>query len=460
MEKAQVPTTSELSDQQQLALRAMKNGVSVFLTGPAGVGKTTILNEFREHCALTKRKIAVTSTTGVSALLLKGSTLHSWAGIKLGKGSVEQLYGVVTSNKKAAKRWEKVQTLIIDEISMLQPSLLPKLEELARLIRISEATFGGIQIIFSGDFAQLPPVGEEKFCFEMPIWDKIVKQTIYLTEIKRQENADFQKMLLELRLGTVTETTKKALRKRVIKGDLPKVNGIEPTMLYSTNKDVSTKNLKELLTLKKKGRKYKVYQAYTSVTCDEGRLSMRQRELWEAKMDQSCQAPNKLQLTEDSQVMIIANLDLENGVANGTRAIVTELHSDHVMVKLLNGKEIRIDAWKWELESEEITVTKTQIPLITAWSTTIHKCQGSTLDYVALDLGPSIFEYGQGYTALSRVRDIKGLHLTKLQSKRIQAHPKVIELYTKLSSAEFSLDPPSYDEAVKVGSGRGKGERQ
>lgn len=421
---------NNLTETQSSAIEAMKSGKNVFVTGPAGVGKSTVLNIFKQHCHESGIQLAICSTTGVSALLIGGSTLHSWSGIKLGTGTVDQLHALILGNSGAKARWRKVKTLVIDEISMLTPELLPKLETLARRMKKNDTVFGGIQVIFSGDFAQLPPINSEKFCFEMPIWNKIVQHTFHLNEIKRQSDPVFQQMLLDIRLGKVTDETIATFKDRIVH-KLPKVNGIEPTMLYPINRDVSIKNNAKLKGLKKKFNSVG-YSSLFSIVSDSGMVPSRVYSFWKERMIQSCPAPSKLELTIDAQVMILANLDLKGGVANGTRGVVTGLYEDHVIVRLLSGTEIRVDQFKWEIEQDDLVASLTQIPLNLAWSCSIHKTQGSSLDYVAADLGPSVFEYGQAYTALSRVRSLDGLFLTKFKPSRIQAHPRVVKYYAGL----------------------------
>lgn len=419
--------SAKLTEKQKKAIIAMNQGLNVFLTGSGGVGKSYVINYFKEVCT---RNLALTSTTGVSALLIGGTTIHSWAGIHLGKGSVDHLFSKM--KPKNLKNWRNVHTLIIDEISMMPPDLLIKLENLARIIRKSDKIFGGIQVIFVGDFAQLPPIEGDKFCFQLPLWDKIIDVSVNLTEIIRQTDYSFQEILTEARYGLISKQTKKALKGRLIKGDLPKINGIEPTMLYAKNIDVRTKNNTKIQQLKKLGKKSQKYYSFSGVYSDKN-ISATQEKFLKSKLESNCPALKTLELTEDTQVMILKNLDLENGIANGTRGIVVELDKEAVLIRLLDGRLIRIEKGTWESKSEDgIEVKLVQMPLIPAWSLSIHKTQGSTLDFVAMDLGDSIFEYGQAYVALSRVKSLDGLYLTKLKTKKIKCHPKVFDFYRNL----------------------------
>ena len=158
-----------LNKEQQKAYDILVKGHNLFLTGPSGTGKSTIINKFRQQFQFT-RKIAITSTTGISALLIGGTTLHSYLGIGLGTGTVEKMADKIIKIPYYRKRWTMLNTLIVDEVSMLSPVLFDKLEEMARIIRKNELPFGGIQLIFSGDFLQLPVVNSEDFLFEAESW--------------------------------------------------------------------------------------------------------------------------------------------------------------------------------------------------------------------------------------------------------------------------------------------------
>ena len=167
-----------LNKEQQNALSYILQGDNIFVTGGGGTGKTVLINYFVKH--YNNKNIAVTSTTGTSAILIKGTTLHSYTGIGLGKGSMYSMLTKIKKKKYLRERWKRLDILIIDEISMLNPDLFDKLEEIARNIRRDERPFGGIQLILSGDFCQLPCIDSNNFCFEAKSWDKCIDQTIYL----------------------------------------------------------------------------------------------------------------------------------------------------------------------------------------------------------------------------------------------------------------------------------------
>ena len=184
-------TNVPMKEKQINALSLLEDGKSVFLTGPGGVGKTAVMKSFAVNSS---SNVAITSTTGTSALLLNGTTLHSFLGIGLGKESVRKLVDRITSQKWLSNRWRLVECLVIDEISMMHPDLFDKLEEVARIVRRNSDPFGGIQLALSGDFLQLPCIGTMNFCFQAKSWEKCVPNVVYLDEIIRQGDRRFPEM--------------------------------------------------------------------------------------------------------------------------------------------------------------------------------------------------------------------------------------------------------------------------
>jgi ATP-dependent DNA helicase PIF1 len=416
----------KLNDKQKYAYELMEHGKSVFITGSGGVGKSACIKMFY-NLNKNSKIIAMTSTTGTSSILINGTTLHSYLGIGLGKGTVSSMSTAILTKKYISKKWKKLDVLIIDEISMLSPELFDKLEEIARIVRKNPNPFGGIQLILSGDFCQLPCINSLEFCFSAKSWNKCINNTCYLTEIIRQSDLLFQKCLNEVRLGNVSESTVELLQSRVgVK--LLNQFGIQPTRLYPLNKDVDSINNKELNKLDTMLYQYDIEVGYCS-DCSE-----KTKELLKNKYMKNIVAPESIILGIGCQVMLINNLDIENKLANGSRGIITHFVDNIPNVKFINGVERLIDYHTWEIEDQdELLLTFTQIPLKLAWSTSIHKCQGSTLDYVEIDL-ENIFEYGQAYCGLSRVKNIEGLSISSLNIEKIKAHPDAVKYYEELEN--------------------------
>ena len=423
----QIQSGIKLNSKQNEAYSLMTNGKSIFLTGSAGTGKTSLIKMFVKVYKQNKI-IGVTSTTGISALLFGGSTIHSYTGIGLGTGSVESIVKKIFTRPHLRKRWQSLEVLIIDEISMMSPELFDKLEKIARRIRHDERPFGGIQLILSGDFCQLPCVGSDDFCFEAKSWDKCIEQSIYLTEIMRQKDSEFQDCLNNIRVGKLTNKTCELLKSRLnvkLKNDF----GIKPTKLYSTNFSVDYINNKELDLLAESDPDFFEYNMDIHVY-----PGVSNRDYAIDKYKKCCNAPETLQLCVGAQVMLLHNLDTEGGLVNGSRGVVKEFVGDVPVVKFLNGREVIIDYHVWDYEeNDKKSLRVTQMPLKLAYALTIHKSQGCSLDYVEIDLS-NCFEYGMSYVALSRVKKIEGLNIIDIDFDKIKANPKAVKFYQDLLS--------------------------
>lgn len=414
----------KLNKKQNEAFSSMVAGKNVFVTGSAGTGKSKLLQVF---IGLYKNNkiMGITSTTGVSALIFGGTTLHSYLGIGLGTGTVDNIVKKILSISFLRKRWNQLEVLLIDEISMLSPELFDKLELIARTIRHNENPFGGIQLILSGDYCQLPSVNSDKFCFEAVSWDKCISNVVLLTEIMRQKDVEFQECLNEVRIGRLSMKTRQVLESRV---GVKLINdiGIKPTQLYSTNASADKINTSEIDKLEDTGVEYKMEMYYTGIG--------KNKEFVMEKYRKSIPAVDLLELCVGAQVMLIFNLDLDNGLVNGSRGIVTGFIEDIPVVKFLGGQERIIDYHTWDWIEDDKKIGKTiQIPLKLAWAITCHRSQGSTLDYVEVNLS-DCFEYGQSYVALSRVKNIEGLSILDIDFDRIKAHPKVVKYYASFKT--------------------------
>lgn len=415
----------KLTSSQQEAYSFMKEGKSVFITGSAGTGKTSCIKLFIKLYKESKI-MGITSTTGISALLFGGTTLHSFLGIGLGKGSVEELCSKIFKRSYLRKRWCELETLIIDEVSMLSPVLFDKLEEIARRVRYNERPFGGIQLILSGDFCQLPCIGTDTFCFESKMWSKCVDHTVYLSEIIRQKDLDFQECLNNVRIGYISSKTRKLLKSRV-RVELKNNFGVRPTKLYSTNYSVDYINNKELDVLAESDPDFYEYKMETHIY-----KGVKNPKSMIEKYKKKCSVPETIQLCVGAQVMLLYNLDLDNGLVNGSRGVIKGFCDDLPVVKFLNGRELVIDYYTWEVEELGKKIMRViQIPLKLAYALTIHRSQGCSLDYVELDLS-NIFEYGQAYVGLSRVKNLEGLSILGIDFDNINAHPKAVEFYKEL----------------------------
>jgi ATP-dependent DNA helicase PIF1 len=412
---------------QNEALDKMKAGMNVFITGSGGVGKSVILQEYYNYLTRTKfmdpELIAKTSTTGISALNIGGRTIHSFSGIQLGEGDVTTL--INNMHPFVKNRWRKTKVLFIDEISMLPPILFDKINHIGQILRSDERPFGGIQIIISGDPFQLPCIGSELQFFQADTWKSAIHVTIQLTEVMRQTDPVFQKMLSEIRYGICTEETKEILMSRVgveLKNDY----GIVPTKLFPRNKDVDLINHNELEKLLQTGAEFREYRSNYIVKYNKSK-ERSENIIATIRNETKTIVPDYLKLCIGAQVVFRKNLS--DTIVNGSRGVVTRFVNDVPMVKLLNGNEVAVAKFKFEYKQSGYFIIKEQIPLKLAYSCTIHSVQGATLDYISADIGSSIFELGQSYVVLSRVKTLDGLTLLAFDPEKIMANPVVLDYF-------------------------------
>ena len=441
----------ELNADQASAFGAVKSGRNIFLTGPAGSGKTFLIRRIQEWAeSVAGKTIAITALTGCAALLLsnKAKTLHSWAGIGLGKETADVLSSNITKNPHKKRRWKKTDILVIDEISMMTPELFEKLDIIGKRVRASTDPFGGIQVVICGDFFQLPPVvkgisGETapgRFAFESPVWRSAAMKPVVLSKIERQTDVAFQRLLNECRIGEPSAETIALLKSR--QGLDWKSKFIRPTLLFSRNADVDTINEKNIAAL---GKALHPFEAKTVIdrSAEHPEVDMPSGEEVErlvARLDNDANYASHLDLCVGAQVMLLINKDLEAGQVNGSRGVITEFTTEgHPVVQFLHGAPVVVGPHEW-VSNECPHLARTQIPLRVAYAVTIHKSQGATLDCALIDIGTSTFEYGQAYVALSRVRNLDSLYIHTLSPAKIKAHPSVVRFYEHLLEVE---DTPS-----------------
>ena len=415
------------TNKQAECIKYIQEGKNVFVTGMSGTGKSAIIKIIPK--LLKRKKVIVTSTTGTSSILIKGVTLHSYLGLGLGRKNVDDLAFKILSKSWLKKRWLQIETLVIDEISMLSPELFDKIEELARRVRKSSLIFGGIQIILSGDFLQLPTIGcSSQFCFESLNWDKAIDKSIYLTEIIRQRDLKFQTCLNKIRLGIVDTYVKSMLDSRI---NAVLDTKIIPTKLYSTNFHVNRENEIALDKLTKDGKLFYSYDMNITYTVKSNAA----KNFIFNKIQKNSSLSEELILCKNAQVMLVKNIDIENGLANGSQGVVVGFTEDPIrpIVKFKNGQTHIIDKELWEIEElGKKIATIRQIPLKLSYALSIHRSQGVTLDFAQIDLR-NIFEYGMAYVALSRLKSLDGLTITGIDYDSIRANPKAVSFYEKLS---------------------------
>jgi ATP-dependent DNA helicase PIF1 len=424
----------ELNDDQMDAYRKIvKEKKNIFLTGLGGCGKTFLLQLIAKNL-YSKKNIVLTSLTGVSAQILGGCTLHSYLGIGLGKASFEKLYKKILLSKFYLRRWKTLDILVIDEVSMLSIELFEKIEKLARRLRKNDKPFGEIQLIFSGDFLQLPTINDDKFCFETPLWDICIDEIVELKTTMRQKDAIFIRVLNKVRHGEIDDECRELLKSREIK--YISDTGLIPTMLYATNAKVDATNEKYYSKLTGEEYVYKISFKWHQKGHNKEILENNTRFLHE------------ISLKVGTQIMFLIN-DRETGQVNGSRGIVkgfadasyiTETGKPKInkfpYVLFVDGKSTIITPHTLSVEiGDDLVMSYTQLPLRLSWAMTIHKSQGCTLDLLRVDIH-NIFKYGQFYVALSRAKDLQGLYIRNLDFNRCYTHPKAVEFYKKLQQLE------------------------
>lgn len=407
-----------LDDKQSLALDLLKQGKNILVTGPGGSGKSLLVNVVVSAFKKVGKKVGVTSTTGQSANLIGGYTLHSFLGISLGDMSHDMLFKRIMVHNKKKKNWTETDLLVIDETSMLDPVLFTKLDRLAKKIRHSNRPFGGIQLMLAGDFYQLPVVNSGKFVFEADCWSECINEIVLLTDIKRQNDGEFRDILNRLRVGNGTCDDFEYLKRLGSKEECDM--SIRPTKLFCMNEHADIVNAQELASIATAD--VYVYNMQISkpkrVTCD---------------VTKKCNAVKTLKLCEGAEVLLLINLDQEGGLVNGSRGTVVHFTKNHIpIIRFINGVTRKIDYNVWEInEDGHVIATITQIPLRLAYAITIHKSQGMTLESASIDLS-GVFEYGQAYVALSRVKNPSNLIVKNVSSKSFRVHPKAKAFYEAL----------------------------
>jgi ATP-dependent DNA helicase PIF1 len=400
---------------QSEALDILKMGKNVFLTGPAGSGKTHVLNSYINYLKEHAVDVAVTASTGIAATHLGGQTIHSWSGLGIRSSLTDYDIEDLMQRQYLYKRFERTKVLIIDEVSMLHHVRLDMIEWICRQMKRNEKPFGGMQIILCGDFFQLPPVTrgeilESEYAFKAEVWQYAKFTVCYLSEQHRQKDKTYLSILNEIRDNKVTKKTIELLKTRFNKD--PESGG-EYTRLYTHNIDVDVVNNRYLSLIKSDGKTYHmVHKGSSSLT---------------ESLKKSCLSPEELTLKVGARVMFTKN-QVEGGYVNGTLGKVKEFNSyGSPIIETNSGMIFEVTPQSWKIEEEgKIKAEISQLPLRLAWAITVHKSQGMSLDAMELDLSKS-FVKGMGYVALSRVRSLSGMKLLGFNDVALLVDPEILE---------------------------------
>ena len=420
---------SLLSDQQKSVILSFEAGKNILVTGGAGTGKSYLLNFLKRNYPPSRLEIA--ASTGIAALNVGGSTIHSWAGIGLANLPIEKIVENIFSAKfiRVRRRIKQARALAIDEISMISAEVFEILNRVFQAVRENSLPMGGIQIVAFGDFLQLPPINRDtqdyNFCFNSKAWEDLNFEAFVLEQSFRQSDEEFIRILNNLRFGQITQEDRKVLESRIKAED--KNQALRPTILTTHNYKVDKINEIEL---NKIPNSEVLHQAIYNGAPD--RIDY---------LRKNCLSPDALRLKVGAQVMMIKNTYQKEGIINGSLGIIKAFspRKSFPIVEFANGKILTIGPEEWLLEKMNDTTREmvveasmAQIPLILAWAITIHKSQGLTLDKISCDLSES-FSPGQIYVALSRARSLRGVFIESINFNRLTANDEAVRFYRNLA---------------------------
>jgi len=425
-----------LSPDQERAVRAFESGGNMFLTGPGGTGKSFLIRRFAES----KKKVQVCAMTGTAAMLLdcKATTLHSWAGIGMGTGD---LVAKVTASFMSKKKWKNADVLIVDEVSMMSSDLFQQLDAVGKAVRRCKLPFGGLQLVFCGDFCQLPPVNtetsESTYCFQCPLWKDTFEHEIMLTTIHRQKDALFCKILQQIRVGKISKSTYDLLMSRVLTEERKPL--LPATRIVPTREKADAINRSEYEKLSNEEVTFtaKLIQYYEDTSAKRHERVGIPKQTIENESDymMNRRVNAVVSLKVGTHVMCTQNVD--DTLCNGSQGVVRRFNCGLPVVEFTHdGRERTV--YRVTVESERVPgLAVVQVPLMYAWAITIHKAQGCTLDAAVIDVGSGIFEKGQTYTALSRLSSFEHLYLMSFDPSKIKTDPHVHSFYEKMSESNL-----------------------
>lgn len=426
--------SSEDSEYLNLITDMIKRGENLFITGYAGTGKSYILNKLKK-----KFKIDVTSTTGLAAVNVQGQTIHSWAGVGICNKPIDEVVEKILKRASLKKQILNCEILAIDEISMLDASTFDYIDEVLKRLKDSEKPFGGIQVLLFGDFFQLPPVDKERgFCFDSRCWHDLDLKTVFLEKIYRQNDEQFINSLNNLRLNRLTQSDAKLFYDRQVDYD---TSDSDILHIFSTNKEADNYNNYKFKSIDSRLYKFvsadKIHRKKSSIDFDKNNLNEKLSKFdvmtWEA-FDKCCKAPQVLELKNGCKVMLLKNLNQKKGLINGSTGTVLELDEESILVEFDNGVKESIPKHMFEAYRDgDLVVSREQFPLRLAYGITIHKSQGMTLEKLVVDCN-RIFECGQVYVALSRIKTLDGLYLKSFNPAKVLANNAVVDFYNQLKN--------------------------
>lgn len=422
--KIETEYSPDLSETQKKAFEKFKKGDSILMLGAAGCGKSKAVKEMYNYIKKnnSNKEMYITSTTGISAYNVGGITINSFMGIGTGESSIEILLRRLRYKINIKDRIRRTDILVIDEISMMSADIFEKINMICQTLRKCRKPFGGIQLVITGDFLQLETIfknesGDRRLIIESELFRKMYdKNTVILKENFRQNGDNkYIDILLRIRKGIQTEDDINVLNSRLTKT-------IKPNMIYlvSSNKKAQSINNIRLSNIKSHDC---VYDCVYTQSGDNDACDTLKKELQFQFIQKGIES---LRLRNGCRVLLIKNMDVSIGLVNGSTGTIKECLEDSVVVEFDNGVIENIQKVEWELEMDNSKVFCKQIPLMLAYSITIHKSQSLSLSEAVLDLDDCFCNH-MVYVALSRIKSLDGVYLKSFNSKKITVNNKLLE---------------------------------
>lgn len=426
---------TELSTEQTDALNHLKSGENIFLTGGAGSGKSFVIQAFLK--TVDSKTFPILASTGAAAVLLGGRTFHSFFGLGIMDGGPDATFERCLRDSKLLQRIKKIEGFVIDEVSMIPGTVLMIAEALAQKARNSELPWGGLQVIAVGDFAQLPPVTRpgdlngRDWAFANHVWKQSQFQNVMLTSNQRVQDQEYIDILQKVRFGEVSTQVTDFLNDSVRDHD-EEESGTRLFPRRDQSEQYNNKKLKELRE-----------EEFVSDTIYLG------QERAIESLKRSCPVAEQVKLKIGCHVMFLQN-DVQKRWVNGTQGIVTDVNEMQIKVRKIDAqkasrrkssdavsmlREVTVEKASFALQDAEgkIVAQAIQFPLALGYATTIHKSQGATLDELWCDLG-SLWEPGQAYVAMSRLRTRQGLKVLRWSPRSIIVDRQVVSFYHRLGA--------------------------
>ena len=431
----------------------LEDGRNVFLTGSAGTGKSYILEHLKQYYG---DRMVLTSTTGISAVNIKGQTIHSWAGVECMETPIEELVEIISMQNfgevgRIKRRIRKCEILAIDEISMLSAYALEYLDLYFRAARGKEEPFGGLQVLLIGDFLQLPPVfteSDKKYpkkgwhCFRSPVWGELDLKPVLLKRVYRQDNINFANILGRIRLGIITSNDMKVMSTCYCEESEKLQNKLH---IFPTKREVYNYNKMRLENIDaEECTFFAIDDIYYPDEMDENKKNDYISKIYK-RLKKECSADKKITLKVGCRVMLLVNSSLEKGLANGTCGKVISITNGYIEVLFDNGVVEKIKRTVFELQEDDKVIAKRiQFPLKLAYAVTVHKSQGMTFDEIVINCKKA-FTAGQIYVALSRVKTLNGLHITGFAKNKLYPDNNARVFYSELEEeCSYGLLKPAH----------------